>query len=102
VIILIISPVCISQTVGSHIIFLIQASAFSAHTLSFQVTKVFPSSSICIFTSKVASAFWIFSHHLPIISLILSTGTSILSIRGAYGESSLFDSAIMLFISHNI
>jgi hypothetical protein len=51
VIIVTISQVYISQTVGSQIKFLIQFNAFSAPTLSFQVTKVFQSSSICIFTA---------------------------------------------------
>jgi len=55
-----------------------------------------------MFTAKSASAFWIFSHHLPIISLIFETGTSILSTRGANGESSLFASGITLFISQSI
>gem|GEM_PF-6729291 len=76
-------PVNISQTTGSQIRFFIHSKAFSAPDQSFQVIKVFPSSSICIFTAKSASAFWIFSHHFQIISLIFSTGTTILSIRGA-------------------
>jgi hypothetical protein len=83
-IILTIFQVSLSHTLGSQSIALISSIAFSHPSCVGAVRVVVPSSAIETFTQYSFSILCTFSPHLPIITLILSSGTFIVSISGAY------------------
>ena len=87
-------PISIAPTSGSRTIVLMMLRALFALSRSVPEMNTEPSSSMSILTSHSAQIFWMTLPCLPITSPILSGSILVLSILGAYLESSFLGSGI--------